>query len=88
MGRSQHGTALLMTLALPSDDMRQSLPIADAITATGFKSRSAFYRWAAKWNLVSIRRQYARFDLAEAMAAEQREHDLAKRKAAKRRAAQ
>ncbi len=73
-----------MTLALPSSDMRQSLPVADAITATGHKSRSTFYRWAAKWNLISIRRAYSRFDLAEAMAAEQREHDAARRRAARR----
>ena len=57
-----------MTLSLPPSDMRQLLPLADAVTAVSCGSDSAFYRWAAKWRVRHFRQGlYRRSNLADAM---------------------
>lgn len=70
-----------MTLALPASDLRQLIPLADAITATMNGSDSGFYRWCARWGVESFRHgKYRKSDLADGMA---REEAAKKRRARK-----
>jgi hypothetical protein len=62
-----------MTAALPASDLRQLIPVADAIGATHHNSRRAFYAWAKRYNVRPHRwGQFKRADIDAGLALEER----------------
>jgi hypothetical protein len=70
-----------MTANLPASDLRQLIPLRDAIAAAWCNSRRAFYDWAKRYGVRAFRHgQYRRADLDAGLAREERVHGVRRSK--------